>query len=633
MHIHTGLFDHCVLQRDFKSNASAARITGDSPVHGIIEARVTMTPSNKSAKPSAVRGFNWVAISKASPSGFEATLKGVPCGGPYDIALRIKGKDGKPHGETTVRDVLVGDVWIAAGQSNMQGCGRIVDRDTPHPLVRAFYMDDHWEVAEDPLHQLDIAVDSFHNGGNRKEKPGATLNGVGPSIPFAKHMHQYTGIPQGILACAHGGTSMEQWSPVHKEKGGASLYGASIRRFHKNGGKIAGIIWYQGESDSWGPAAEQYTDNMKALIGAYRKDFSAPALPFVLVQLSRHVVENTNNPGWNSIQDQQRRLPDIIKNVSTVPAVDLSLDDTIHISGVANLTLGRRLAEAMHTLRGGKGAMKPPISLKSIKAGPSVSNPHITDITVEFDHVEGELTSGISRPVGFTVFDNGPRPSAYDVRVSGKTAVVRTDIRASDLEGKSLSYGWGTNPVCNIVDSAGRSIPVFGPTPLFKPRALTPFVQKWRVSLPQASAGKLGSLALPDINSLTWRTIDFPARMADMHLEIEKLPDADPLYFFATAIECAEPMKLVANFGYDGPVKLWIDGKELFHDPNGTNPAVEDAKKVKFDASIGRHEVVIGFGTNNRRAWGVFLRFDRADVTPAQLKQGAGAYKLPTLVP
>ena len=631
MHIQTGLFDKCVLQRDSKTNASAAVITGQSSVPGTIEARVTNTPTNKAAKPSVVRGFNWIAVGKATPAGFQAVLKGLPAGGPYNISLRINGKDGKSHGEVTVKDVLVGDVWIAAGQSNMQGCGRFGDRDTPHPVVRAFYMDDHWDIAEDPIHQLEIAVDSFHNGGNRKTTPNANPNGVGPAVTFAKHMHQYTEVPQGILACAHGGTSMEQWSPKQKDKGGASLYGASLRRFHKNGGKIAGIIWYQGESDSWGTAAENYTDNMKELIAAYRKDFSSPALPFVLVQLSRHVVDNPNNPGWNSIQDQQRRLPDVIKHVSTVPAIDLSLDDGIHVSGPSNITLGRRLAEAMQTLCGGKGAMKPPITVKAIKAGPSPSMPGLIDITVEYDNVEGELTSGISRPVGFTVYENGPIAVAYDIRVSGKTATIRTALNSTNIENKSLSYGWGTNPVCNIVDSAGRSVPVFGPLSLSKPRATTAFVQKWKVSLPQPSAGKLAGVKMPDLHGLTWRTIDFTGRLADMHLEIEKLPDADPLYYFTGAIECTEPMKLAACIGYDGPVKLWINGKEVLHDPNGTNPAVEDAKKIKFDASIGRHEIVVGFGTNSKRAWGVFLRFERIDVTPAQLKQGAGAYKLPVL--
>jgi hypothetical protein len=637
MQIHTGLFDQCVIQRDLKTNASNAVITGTSSVPGVIEARITNTPTNKAAKPSVVRGFNWVAVGKSTPKGFSAVIKGLPVGGPYDVAVRIKGKDGKPHGEATIKNILVGDVWIAAGQSNMQGCGRFVDRDTPHPLVRAFYMDDHWDVAEDPIHQLEIAVDSVHNGGDRKTKPVPTLGGVGPAVSFAKCMHQYTGVPQGILACAHGGTSMAQWCPTLKNKPGAkpgeSLYGASVRRLQKNGGKIAGVIWYQGESDASEPASNIYTDKMRELIASYRKDSSTPTLPFVLVQLSRFVVDNTSNIYWNSVQEQQRRLPELIKHVSTVPAIDLSLDDGIHISGVSNLTLGRRLAEAMHTLRAGKRAIKPPITLQSIKAAPAVDAPHLADITVEFDNVEGELTSGISRPVGFSVLDTQPTAAAYDIRISGKTATVRTALNMSNTDSRSLSYGVGTNPFCNIVDSAGRSLPVFGPVALHKPRAMTHFVQKWRVSLPQPSAGRLQGLAHPDVNAMTWRVIDFPNRHADLHLEVEKLPDADPLFYYACVIHSAEPMKLAANLGYDGPVKLWIDGKELFHDPNGTNPAVEDAKKIRFDTSIGKHEIVIAFGSNQRKAWGVFLRFDRVDVSPAQIKQGQGAYKLPDIAP
>ena len=63
-------------------------------------------------------------------------------------------------------------------------------------------------------------------------------------------MHRVTGIPQGIIACADGGTSMQQWDPARKSEGGKSLYGATLRRVQKNGGKVAGVIWYQGESDA-----------------------------------------------------------------------------------------------------------------------------------------------------------------------------------------------------------------------------------------------------------------------------------------------------------------------------------------------------------------------------------------------
>ena len=82
--------------------------------------------------------------------------------------------------------------------------------------------------------------------------------------------------------------------------------------------------------------------------------------------------------------------------------------------------------------------------------------------------------------------------------------------------------------------------------------------------------------------------------------------------------------------GYDGPVKLWIDGKQLFHDPAGANPAIADAHTIAFEAGRGRHEALIALGTNNGAAWGVFLRFERRDVSASKLKDGH--YKMPKII-
>ncbi|MDW8345282.1 MAG: hypothetical protein RMM51_12440, partial [Verrucomicrobiae bacterium] len=81
----------------------------------------------------------------------------------------------------------------------------------------------------------------------------------------------------------------------------------------------------------------------------------------------------------------------------------------------------------------------------------------------------------------------------------------------------------------------------------------------------------------------------------------------DRFVLYRCRLRAPEPMKLAALLGYDGPVKLWIDGSERFHDPTGTNPAIPDARVVLFDAA-GEHELVIALGTNHGRAWGIFLR-------------------------
>src|SRR4051812_28961045 len=109
MKIETGLFDHMVLQRDAR-DASDQPITGTTKATGPVKARVRA--GNK-----AVRGLDGRTIGHAARGKFTVTLKGIPTGGPYEIELSVGDE------KIAVSDVLVGDVWIAGGQSNMQGCG------------------------------------------------------------------------------------------------------------------------------------------------------------------------------------------------------------------------------------------------------------------------------------------------------------------------------------------------------------------------------------------------------------------------------------------------------------------------------------------------------------------------------
>src|SRR5439155_1161498 len=83
---------------------------------------------------------------------------------------------------------------------------------------------------------------------------------------------------------------------------------------------------------------------------------------------------------------------------------------------------------------------------------------------------------------------------------------------------------------------------------------------------------------------------------------------------YACRIECAEQMKLAAVVGYDGPVKIWVDGREIFRDLTGTNPAVQDKARAAFEVEAGGHEVVVALSSNGGKAWGIFLRFERRDI-------------------
>jgi hypothetical protein len=91
-------------------------------------------------------------------------------------------------------------------------------------------------------------------------------------------------------------------------------------------------------------------------------------------------------------------------------------------------------------------------------------------------------------------------------------------------------------------------------------------------------------------------------------------------------------MRLAGLFGYDGPLKAWVDGKQVFHDPNGINPAIPDKGKAVIHAEPGDHEVLIALGTHHGAAWGIYLCFERLDVAKKQLLMGPEHYVMPKVL-
>jgi len=615
--IEAGLFDHMVLQRSRK-NVSAADFSGVCAASGPILATVRCGKG-------AFRGFVAIPVGQAARGRMQGCLKGLPAGGPYAIELRAGNE------KLVVRDVLVGDVWLLGGQSNMQGYGLFPKKRLPvDPQVRAFFMDDRWATAKDPIHNMWACVDQVHIdicGGVRPAKPPANL-GVCPGPAFGIEMRRRTGVPQGLIACAHGGTSMIQWDPGRKGAGGKSLYGALVRRLVKNGRRVAGMIWYQGCSDANIPAAPLYTRRMRAFVAALRRDCADQTLPVAIVQIARVTggAGITIGGPWNSIQEQERRLPLAIRNLVTVPAIDLPLDDIIHISGEGHTILGKRLAQAMQALRGDRKAGPLPISLKKISFE---SERGLGVAVVEFGNVVGKLCAG-SRPSGFAIVSQAGSANHFDIQLCGRRVRVRSSLTLPQLRKADVHYGYGLDPVCNIVDEAGRSLPVFGRGIM---RAVTPFVQRLRVSAYQPSAGKLDLLEFPaSLDALGLVPRSFPDVFCSLHPEIVQHGGRDEVVWFACRLSCPEAMRLALLLGYDGPFKVWVDGKQVFHDPNGINPATADKGQAVVWAEPGDHEVLMALGTNYGAAWGIHLCFERTDVPRDQLLKGPQHCVLPKVL-
>ncbi len=365
---------------------------------------------------------------------------------------------GGPYTIDDAHDVLVGDIWLLAGQSNMEGIGDLINVEKPSPFVHSFQSREEWAIAEEPLHWLGETQHIVHHSlwGDEQVPPALPPRdpnrnkGAGLGIPFAKERYIRTGVPVGLIPSAHGGTSMEQWNPELRDRGSASLYGATLERFKSIGGRIAGILWYQGESDAYPEGVELYQQRMIALIQAFRTDFSQPDLPFYFVQLGRFTASETSNESWNGIRELQRQLSTALPNVAMTAAIDLELDDVIHIGTQGLKRLGRRLADIAD------GQLPPEVDSVTFDA-------QKLQIRVSYKHVRGNLHAA-GRPQGFSLRSRDGKELIviYKVTLDEHTAILHlvTNELPKDVQ---LFYGWGCDPYCNIIDGADASLPAFGP--------------------------------------------------------------------------------------------------------------------------------------------------------------------------
>jgi len=146
--------------------------------------------------------------------------------------------------------------------------------------------------------------------------------------------------------------------------------------------------------------------------------------------------------------------------------------------------------------------------------------------------------------------------------------------------------------------------------------ALTAWPNALNVSALQPGAGRLETLdRVPPANLLQGQrhAVDPHSHFCDLHERLQKVGEEDAVVWFGCRICCPEPMRVAVRLGYDGPVKLFVDGAAVFHDPDGTNPAKPDRAAPEVALTAGEHELALALGANQGRAWGVFLRLQRLD--------------------
>ncbi len=209
-------------------------------------------------------------------------------------------------------------LFLLIGQSNMAGRGKVEEQDkVENPNIFMLTKELQWVVAKDPVHF---------------DKPAA---GVGLCSEFARDIHKAD--PKstiGLIPCAVGGTSLDQWQP------GKPLYTTTIERAKEamKQGTLAGILWHQGESDSKPEQIATYPARFETMITQLRKELGAEKVPVLIGEVI---------PGHGNHDAVNIALAETAKNTTTaalVSSADLGKKQ-LHYDAADYRALGKRYAE------------------------------------------------------------------------------------------------------------------------------------------------------------------------------------------------------------------------------------------------------------------------------------------------
>lgn len=235
------------------------------------------------------------------------------------------------------------------------------------------------------------------------------------------------------------------WDDIN---GAGTLYNAMIAPLGPIA--LAGIAWYQGESDT---DLAGYDRRLAAMMGDWRRQFGLPELPFAIAQLSAYgdTAAWPVESGWAGLRDTQRRVAE--KDGHAAIAVTLDLGDPLDIHPGEKREVGRRLARAMRSLAYGE-AVAP--------SGPRIASAsRNTDggVTLVFADVAGALAMrGADRAIGFELCGAEPGSCRYaDGRAAGDRLVLAGDGRPVTR----VRYAWADSPTVNLFDRDGLPVGSF----------------------------------------------------------------------------------------------------------------------------------------------------------------------------
>lgn len=434
------------------------------------------------------------SIVKATEEGrFDAYLNPLSAGGPHELVVQAD--------ETkTFRDVLVGEVWLCSGQSNM--AWPVQSANDPdleslsanYPNIRIISVPQ--VASQEPLNDFEGRWE------NCTPETVKSFSAVG--YFFGRQLHQTLDVPIGLIDNAWGGSAAEAWvrrdvlestgqydellqkwddtvanhdqekvmanfrtrlkkwqeerkgnrpraprNPVNSNHRPANLYNGVLHPVL--GYTIRGAIWYQGESNA--ARAYQYRDLFPLMIQNWRDVWGQGDFSFYWVQLAdfRAEVAEPAESDWAELREAQTMT--LIKLPNTGQAVITDLGEAADIHPRNKQDVAKRLARwALAKDYGYKIPFQSP-TYRSMKVDGN-------KITLQFNHYGGGMdTFDVREPIGFTIAGADKKFVKANAKiVDQQTIEVWSD---SISEPVSVRYAWADNPIANVQSKDGLPLTPF----------------------------------------------------------------------------------------------------------------------------------------------------------------------------
>ena len=374
---------------------------------------------------------------------FVVTLPAVSAGGPYEMRVTLDGE------EAVIRDILVGDVYLASGQSNMAlMLGEIGQEAYAETDSVRYFKEPHF-----PDDNLDPWLD-FKGWEKCAKEASKGFSAV--AYYFAAKLHAETGVPVGIVCSSIGASTVDAWtSPEVVDTPEYQSY-VAIRhndffeyKFNQNCWlfrnkllplipySFAGVLWYQGESNRCAAEARNYDKMLAALINDWRGRFG-DKLPFYCVQIMPF-NEPENEPAWAIIREGIEKASKSLDKTYLVTLFNTGEADNIHPTKKRGV--GEALANAVLCRQFGRATeyCGPVLEAVSAVAGGKAR--------LTFSHAEGLRFEGGPRDF-CALLPEGEAPAECAI-VDGAIIVKLPP------EAVGVSMGYRNAPEHNLFNSSG----------------------------------------------------------------------------------------------------------------------------------------------------------------------------------